>query len=46
MDISQVLEWLSGSAVAARIAAVLAHRQQLFANAELRRLLGELTRFR
>ena len=46
MDISEVESWLSGSAVAKRIADVLAARQALFAGARWTDILTRLSRFR
>jgi hypothetical protein len=46
MDIEEVREWLHGSAVAARIDAVLERRRNLFQSAEWKALLAELEGFR
>ena len=43
MDIAEVLAWLGGSSIAARIQSVLERRRHLFASDEWRRLLAELS---
>ncbi|MFL5241284.1 MAG: hypothetical protein ACJ8FY_04190 [Gemmataceae bacterium] len=46
MDIAEVLVWLGGSSVAARVESVLERRWQLFASEEWGKLLAELARYR
>jgi hypothetical protein len=46
MDIDEVLAWLDGSQVAARVRRVLERRRELFESDDWRNLLSELSRFR